>query len=165
MESEQEPLPTNPGSDPPPVLTATGEEQEGYDLSAAFPESVRSKRWFRGTLVAVALLGFLLCAGVTNWVMHSVMDSDADRWVSQFRAHPQVVEELGTIDKGGYSLVGTLRETEEETVVYFVNGTKGAGELVVTEFGMIVPRVVLRTKDGKWTLQEGVKGQKPEEEH
>jgi len=189
MESEPEPLSSiaepkpvivepqpviaepQPAAPPGPEMTPAAvdhpldDEQEGADLSSVFPESVRSAPWFRWTLIGVTLTGFLLCGGVTNWIMHAVMDADADRWVQQFRQHPTVVKQLGSIERGGYSFTGTLRATEEETVVFFVEGSKGQGELVVTEFGMKIPSVVLRMDGQKWTLQEGVAGPPPEEEH
>ena len=46
-------------------------------------------------------------------------------------------------------------------MVFLVTGSNGSGQLVVTEFGMKVPRVELRTASGNTVLQEGIEGPPP----
>lgn len=48
-------------------------------------------------------------------------------------------------------------------MVFYVQGNIGSGQLVVTEFGMKVPRVELRTAARNTVLQQGVEGPPPTE--
>lgn len=138
---------------------AVGGGDAGLEVPGALPPG--SRRGFWGVVVAT-VVALAMCAGVGNWLMHAVMDADAERWIKEFRDHPQVRESLGGIDSGGYALTSTLKEQDEETVVYFVNGPRGSGELVVTEFGMRIPHVELRSQGKSWVLQSGVAGPKTE---
>jgi hypothetical protein len=73
------------------------------------------------------------------------------------------MQQIGVVSSTRYDLPGTFGETHEETMVFFVEGNKGSGQLVVTEFGMKVPRIELRTAEGNTVLQEGVAGPEPTE--
>jgi hypothetical protein len=112
-------------------------------------------------LVLLSLLGLALCAGSGWWGMHFMMDPEGERWVRQFQGHPTFMQQLGVVSTTRYDLRGTFAESHEETMVFLVTGSNGSGQLVVTEFGMKVPRVELRTASGNTMLQEGIEGPPP----
>jgi hypothetical protein len=155
------------------VLLMSESEQSGQATPLVEPPSSPSGSipsrseldagWPLSLLVFVSLLGLLLCAGSGWWGMHFMMDPEGDRWVRQFQGHPVLREQLGDVSSTRYDLRGTFGESHEETMVFFVQGSKGSGQLVVTEFGMRVPRVELRTATGTTVLQEGVEGPAPTE--
>ncbi len=119
-------------------------------------EPTNYPKWMSWGFIIGITLAFIACAGVGNWGMHAVMDSDANRWIQQYKDDESITEVLGGIERGGYDLPATFREQNEETVVYFINGPKGSGHLVITEFGMKVPRVEFRSGGKSWVLSDGV---------
>lgn len=126
------------------------------------PEESRGG-WPLFTLFLLAGFALALCAGGGWWGMHSMMDPEGERWVRQFQGNSTFMQQIGVVSSTRYDLPGTFGETHEETMVFFVEGNKGSGQLVVTEFGMKVPRIELRTAKGNTVLQEGVEGPQPTE--
>jgi hypothetical protein len=147
------------------VQTATSPVEPPSSPSDPIPhQSARSDGWPLPILVVLSLLGLALCAGGGWWGMHFMMDPEGERWVRQFQGHPAFTEQVGVVSSTRYDLQGTFGESHEETMVFYVQGNIGSGQLVVTEFGMKVPRVELRTAAGKTVLQEGIEGP-PSTEH
>jgi hypothetical protein len=126
-------------------------------------QSARSHGWPLSILFLLSLLALTLCAGGGWWGMHFMMDPEGERWVRQFQGHPAFTEKVGVVSSTRYDLQGTFGEPNEETMVFYVQGNIGSGQLVVTEFGMKVPRVELRTAAGNTVLQQGVEGPPPTE--
>jgi hypothetical protein len=140
--------PTEAPAEPPVTSVPQDEERGGWPLF---------------TLLLLGLLGLALCAGGGWWCMHWMMDPEGERWVRQFQGNPTFMQQIGVVSSTRYDLRGTFGETHEETMVFFVEGNNGSGQLVVTEFGMKVPQIELRTASGNTVLQEGVAGPPPAE--
>ena len=133
------------------------------DPAVAEPSEESGGGWPLFTLFLLAALGLVLCGGGGWWGMHWMMDPEGERWVRQFQGNSTFMQQIGVVSSTRYDLPGTFGETHEETMVFFVQGNKGSGQLVVTEFGMKVPRIELRTAEGNTVLQEGVAGPEPTE--
>jgi hypothetical protein len=149
-EREQSVQPATPPIEPPTSPTGS-----------ASPQAQGRSGWPLSMLVLLSLLGLALCAGSGWWGMHFMMDPEGERWVRQFQGHPTFMQQLGVVSTTRYDLRGTFAESHEETMVFLVTGSNGSGQLVVTEFGMKVPRVELRTASGNTVLQEGIEGPPP----
>ena len=109
-------------------------------------------------VVVILTLGLGSCAGLGYWGTYELMDSEAARWVDRYKTHPQVVRRLGEIQESGFDAQSALKESNEETLTFFLQGPKGRGQLRVTEFGMQIPRVELVIKDEVIVIQRGVAG-------
>ena len=107
-------------------------------------------------VVVILALGLGSCAGLGYWGTYELMDSEAARWVDRYKTHPQVVRRLGQIEESGFDAQSALKESNEETLTFFLQGPKGRGQLRVTEFGMQIPRVELVIKDEVIVIQRGV---------
>ena len=107
-------------------------------------------------VVVILTLGLGSCAGLGYWGTYELMDSEAARWVDRYKTHPQVVRRLGEIQESGFDAQSALKESNEETLTFFLQGPKGRGQLRVTEFGMQIPRVELVIKDEVIVIQRGV---------
>ena len=107
-------------------------------------------------VVVILALGLGSCAGLGYWGTYELMDSEAARWVDRYKTHPQVVRRLGQIEESGFDAQSALKESNEETLTFFLQGPKGRGQLRVTEFGMHIPRVELVIKDEVIVIQRGV---------
>ena len=107
-------------------------------------------------VVVILALGLGSCAGLGYWGTYELMDSEAARWVDRYKTHPQVVRRLGQIEESGFDAQSALKESNEETLTFFLQGPKGRGQLRVTEFGMQIPRVELVIKDVVIVIQRGV---------
>ena len=107
-------------------------------------------------VVVILALGLGSCAGLGYWGTYELMDSEAARWVDRYKTHPQVVRRLGQIEESGFDAQSALKESNEETLTFFLQGPKGRGQLRVTEFGMQIPRVELVIKDEVIIIQRGV---------
>ena len=107
-------------------------------------------------VVVILALGLGSCAGLGYWGTYELMDSEAARWVDRYKTHPQVVRRLGEIQESGFDAQSALKESNEETLTFFLQGPKGRGQLRVTEFGMQIPRVELVIKDEVIVIQRGV---------
>ena len=109
-------------------------------------------------VVVILALGLGSCAGLGYWGTYELMDSEAARWVDRYKTHPQVVRRLGEIQESGFDAQSALKESNEETLTFFLQGPKGRGQLRVTEFGMQIPRVELVIRDEVIVIQRGVAG-------
>lgn len=107
-------------------------------------------------MVVILALGLGSCAGLGYWGTYELMDSEATRWVDRYKTHREVVRRLGVIEQSGFDAQSALKESNEETLTFFLQGPKGRGQLRVTEFGMQVPRVELVIKDEVIVIQRGV---------
>lgn len=147
-----------PNNPIPPQITSGSlpETQEDFEPGP-------SSGWPLGSLLLAAVLGLAGCGGAGWWGMRWTMDPEADRWARQWQTNREMQSRIGTVSAARYDILGTYGEPHEETMVFHVQGDKGAGQLVVTEFGMKVPRVELRVNGESTVLQEGVEGPKPPE--
>lgn len=150
---------TQQPNDPVPAETPAGSHPEPSDL----PEHEPTSGLPLGSLLLVALVGLAGCAGAGWWGMHWTMDPEADRWARQWQGNREMQSRIGVVSSARYDILGTYGEPYEETMVFLIQGDKGTGQLVVTEFGMKIPRVELRTNGESTVLQEGVEGPKPPE--
>lgn len=150
--------PGNGAAPPPPAPAPDAQPRPEVAVDYMPPVTWKSI----ASVVVILALGLGSCAGLGYWGTYELMDSEATRWVGRYKTHPKVVGRLGQIERYGFDSEGSFRESNQETITYYMQGSKGRGQLRVTEFGMRIPSVDLLIGDEVIVIQRGIPLEKEE---
>lgn len=94
-----------------------------------------------------------LCCGTGYWAVQDEHKKVAGEVMAEYAGHPDVVEQLGGLDRVTPNFWASISDDEYD-VVLDVRGPKGTGTIRVSTIFGTVYEAVLRTSAGEWQLEE-----------